>query len=66
VMMTEGKPTWTAAMEELLEAYETHRAEEEGDTTGTEALKIAASLRPMIAAEVVRVLDDKAKPGGGW
>ena len=64
--MTEGKPTWTAAMEELLEACETHRAEEEGNITGVEALEIAASLRPMIAAEVVQVLDDKAKPGGGW
>ena len=53
-------------MEELLKAYETHPAEEEVDTTGTEALEIAASLRPMIAAEVVQVLDDKAKPGGGW
>lgn len=51
-------------MEELLEAYETHHAEEEGDTTGTEALEIAASLRPMIAAEVVQVLEDKAQPGG--
>jgi hypothetical protein len=65
-MMTEGKPTGTVAMEELLLAYETHRAEEEGDITGTVALEIAASLRPMIAAEVVRVLGDKAKPGGGW
>jgi hypothetical protein len=64
-MMTEGKPTWTAAMEELQEACETHRAEEEEDTTGTEALEMVASLRPMIAAEVVQVLDDKAKPGGG-
>lgn len=64
--MTEGTPTWTVAMEELLKAYETHPAEEEGDTTGTEALEIAASLHPMIAAEVVRVLDDKEKPGGGW
>ena len=64
--MTEGTPTWTVEMEELLEAYETHRAEEERDTTGTEALEIAASLRPMIAAEVVQVLDDKARPGGGW
>ena len=63
--MTDGKPTWTAAMEELLEACETHRAEEEGNITGVEALEIAASLRPMIAAEVVQVLDDKAKPGGG-
>jgi hypothetical protein len=65
-MMTEGKPTWTAAMEELLEACETHRAEEEGDTTGTEALGMATSLRPMIEAEVMHVLDDKEKPGGGW
>jgi hypothetical protein len=63
-MMTEETPTWTVEMEELLEAYETHRAEEEGDTTGTEALEIAASLRPMIAAEVVQVLEDKAQPGG--
>jgi hypothetical protein len=62
-MMTEGKPTWTAAMEKLLEACETHRAEEEGDTNGTETLEIASSLRPIIAAEVVRVLDDKAQPG---
>ena len=31
----------------------------------TEALEIAAFLRQMIAAEVVQVLDDKAKPGGG-
>jgi hypothetical protein len=62
-MMTEGKPRGTVAMEELLEACETHRAEEEGDTTGTETLEIAASLRPIIAAEVVRVLDDKAQPG---
>jgi hypothetical protein len=62
-MMTEGKPTGTVAMEKLLEAYEIHRAEEEGDTIGTEVLEIAASLRPMIAAEVVQVLDDKAKPG---
>ena len=64
--MTEGKPRGTAAMEELLEACKTHRAEEKGDNTGTEALEIAASLRPMIAAEVVQVLPDKAKPGGGW
>jgi hypothetical protein len=64
MMMSEGKPTGTVAMEELLNAYETHRAEEEGVTTGTEALEIAASLRPMIAAEVVQVLDDKARPGG--
>jgi hypothetical protein len=64
--MTEGILIGTVAMEELLEAYETHRAEEEGDITGAEALEIAASLRPMIAAEVVRVLDDKEKPGGGW
>jgi hypothetical protein len=62
--MTEGKPRGTVAMEELLEAYETHHAEEEGHITGAEALEIAASLRPMIAAEVVQVLDDKAKPGG--
>jgi hypothetical protein len=62
--MTEGKPTGTVAMEELVEAYETHHAEEEGDTTVTEALEIVASLRPMIAAEVVQVLDDKAQPGG--
>ena len=27
---------------------------------------LTARLRPMIAAEVVQVLDDKAKPGGGW
>ena len=52
-MMTERTPTWTAAMEELLQTYETHRAEEEEDITGVEALEIAASLRPMIAAEVV-------------
>jgi hypothetical protein len=65
-MMTEGKPTWTAAMEELLEACETHRAEEEGNITWVEPLEIAASLHPMIAAEVVQVLDDKAKPGAGW
>ena len=26
---------------------------------------LTARLRPMIAAEVVQVLDDKAKPGGG-
>jgi hypothetical protein len=65
-MMTEGTPTWTVEMEELLEAYETHRAEEERDTPGPEALEIAVSLRPMIAAEVVQVLDDKARPGGGW
>ena len=65
-MMTEGKPTWTVAMEELLEACETHRAEEEGNITWVEPLEIGASLRPMIAAEVVQVLDDKAKPGGGW
>jgi hypothetical protein len=51
---------------ELLKSYETHRAEEEGDIIGVEALEIAASLRPMIAAEVVRVLNDKEKPGGGW
>ena len=64
--MIEGRPRGTVAMEELLEALETHPAEEEGDITGVEALEIAASLRPMIAAEVVQVLDDKAKPGGGW
>ena len=64
--MTEGIPIGTVAMEELLEAYETPPAEEEGDTTGVEAVEIAASLRPMIAAEVVQVLDDKAKLGGGW
>ena len=40
-------------MEELLEAHETHPAEEEGDITGVEALEIAASLRTMIAEEVV-------------
>jgi hypothetical protein len=65
-MMTEGTPAWAVAMEELLEAHETHPAEEEVDTTGTEALEIAASLRPMIAAEVVQVPDDKARPRGGW
>jgi len=53
-------------MEELLEACETHRAEEEGNITWVEPLEIAAPLRPRIAAEVVQVLDDKAKPGGGW
>ena len=52
-MITEGKSLELMAMEELLEAHETHPAEEEVDTTGTEALEIAASLRPMIAAEVV-------------
>jgi hypothetical protein len=66
MMISEGKPTGIVTMEELLEAYETHRKEEEGDTIGTEALEIAASLRPRIAAEVVQVLDDKAKPGSGW
>jgi hypothetical protein len=64
--MTEGKPRGTVAMEELPEACETYPAEEKGYITGTEALEIAASLRPMIAAEVAQVLDDKAKPGGGW
>jgi hypothetical protein len=64
--MTEGKPKGTVAMEELLEAYETHRAEEEENITWVEPLEIATSLRPIIAAEVVQVLDDKAKPGGGW
>ena len=62
--MTEGIPIGAVAMEELLEAHETHPAEEEGDITGVEALEIAASLRPMIAAEVVQVLDDKARLGG--
>jgi hypothetical protein len=64
--MTEGIPIGTVAMEELLEAHETYPVEEEGDITGVEALEIATSFRPMIAAEVVQVLDDKAKPGGGW
>ena len=64
--MTEGIPIGTAAMEELLETHETHPAEKEGDITGVEALEMAASLRPMIAAEVVQVLDDKARLGGGW
>jgi hypothetical protein len=64
--MTAGKPVGTVATEEPLETYETHRAEQEGDISGAEALEIAASLRPRIAAEVVRVLDDKARPGGGW
>jgi hypothetical protein len=65
-MITGGIPKGTVAIEELLNAYEAHPAEEEGDITGVEALEIAASLRPMIEAEVMHVLDDKEKPGGGW
>jgi hypothetical protein len=65
-MMTEGIPIGPVAMEELLEAHETHPVEEEGNITGVEALEIAASLRPMIANEVVQVLDDKARLGGRW
>jgi hypothetical protein len=64
--MTEEIPIGKVAMEELLNANEAHPAEEEGDITGVEALEIAASLRPMIAAEVVQVPVDKARPGGGW